>query len=297
MRYSLAQSLAEVQEQQFNIINKQYQSVANQYQQGVKTRRDYLRFKTELRRAEIDLQTSRTATEKSRLELMRLLGYEMKDGIAAFDFKPIEIQTSSVGPIPTRAPAIDEHYQYRIAALQKKIYENDVYIIKRAYWPELFASAGVTYHSGDYLADNVAINENETTSWNALLTLKFNLWDWGSRRRNVAVAEIRKSQAENTIANDLNSFAAENQKLMLELQQSAKNFSLAQELLSLESNSYNFLDAEYRRGQANYLDIIVGLRDFLSSKVQMYTSYYELREQLLKYHYYEGHLYESLVKK
>jgi hypothetical protein len=29
----------------------------------------------------------------------------------------------------------------------------------------------------------------------------------------------------------------------------------------------------------------------------MYTSYYELREQLLKYHYYEGHLYESLVKK
>ncbi len=297
MRYSLAKSLAEVQEQQFNTINKQYKAVSNQYQQGVKTRRDYLRFKTELRRAEIDLQTSQITTEKSRVELMRLLGFEMNSQTEPFDFIPIEIQMDSVATVPTVAPELSQHFQYRIADLQKKVYENDVYIVKRSYWPELFLTAGATYHTGDYLADNIGLTQNETTSWNALLTLKFNLWDWGIRRRNISIAEVRKTQAENTIAAGLNTFSSDNRKLMLDLQQSSKNFSLARELLDLETTTYNSLDSEYRNGRVSYLDIIVALRDLLSAKVQMYTSYYDLRGQLLKYRYHEGKLYESINEK
>lgn len=294
MRYSLAKSLAEVQEQQFNIINKQYKAVSNQYQQGVKTRRDYLRFKTELRRAEIDLQTSQTNMEKSRVELMRLLGFEMNGKTEPFEFVPIEIQLTAVAAIPTAAPDLSQHFQYRIADLQKKIYENDVYIVKRAYWPELSLTAGASYHTGDYLGSNIGLADNETTSWNALLTLKFNLWDWGVRRRNISIAEVRKSQAENTIAVGLNAFSSDGKKLMLDLQQSSKNFSLARELLDLETTTYNSLDSEYRNGRVSYLDIIVALRDLLSAKVQMYTSYYDLRGQLLKYRYQEGKLYESI---
>lgn len=297
MRYSLAKSLAEVQEQQFKIINKQYKAVSNQYQQGVKTRRDYLRFKTELRRSEIDLQTSQTTMEKSRVELMRILGFEMNGQTEPFDFIPIEIQMDSVAAIPAVSPELSQHFQYRIADLQKKIYDNDIYIAKRSYWPQLFLIAGATYHTGDYLGNNIGLTENESTSWSAVLTLKFNLWDWGIRRRNVSLAEVRKIQAENTIVAGLNAFSSDNKKLMLDLQQSSKNFSLARELLDLETTTYNSLDYEYRNGRVSYLDIIVALRDLLSAKVQMFTSYYDLREQLLKYRYHEGKLYESINEK
>ncbi|MBL7544542.1 MAG: TolC family protein [Bdellovibrionaceae bacterium] len=297
MHYSLAKSLADVQQQQFNIVNKQYQSVFNQYQQGVKTRRDYLRFKTELRRAEIDLQASVVNTEKYRLELMSLLGFEMTGPLdKPFDFIPIEIKKESIALIPAQEPNLVQHPRYRIADLQKKVYENDVYIIKRSYWPELALNASATYHSGDYAADNVRLTDNQTTSWNVLLTMKFNVWDWGLRRRNISIAAVRKTQAENTIAADLNDFSSENKKLMLDLQQSSKKYSLAQELLDLENMSFQFLDSEYRSGKSSYLDIIVGLRDLLSAKVQMYTSYYDLRGQLLKYRYHEGTLYEFILK-
>lgn len=294
MRYSLAKSLAEVQEQQFNIINRQYKAVSNQYRQGVKTRRDYLRFKTELRRAEIDLQTSQTTVEKSRVELMRLLGFEMGRQTEPFDFVPIDIQLDSVAAIPAAGPELSQHFQYRIADLQKKVYENDVYIVKRAYGPELFLTAGATYHTGDDLGNDIGLTENETTSWDALLTLKFNLWDWGARRRNISIAEVRKTQAENAITAGLNSFSSDNKRLMLDLQQSSKNFSIARELLDLETANYISLDSEYRNGRVSYLDIIVALRDLLSAKIQMYTSYYDLRGQLLKYRYHEGKLYESI---
>lgn len=296
MRFSRAKNLAEVQEQQFNIINKQFKAVSNQYQQGVKTRRDYLRFKTELRRAEIDLQTSQTTMKKYQVELMRLLGFEMNGQIEPFDFIPIEIQMNSVATIPIIAPELSHHFQYRIAALQKKVYENDVYIVKRTYWPELFLTAGATYHTGDNLGNNIGLTKSETTTWSALLTLKMNLWDWGIRRRNVSIAEVRKTQAENEIAAGLNTFSSDNKKLMLDLQQSSKSFALARELLDLETTNYNSLDSEYRNGRATYLDIIVALRDLLSAKIQMSTSYYDLRSHLLKYRYHEGNLYESIEK-
>ena len=141
MRFSLAKSLADVQQQQFKIINTQYQAVSNQYQQGVKTRRDYLRFKTEVRRAEIELQNSETSIEKSRIELMRLLGFEMNNQTEAFDFIPIEVDMDSLAAIPTAAPELSQHFQYQLAQLEKKVYENDVNIVKRAYWPEQIGRA------------------------------------------------------------------------------------------------------------------------------------------------------------
>lgn len=296
MRYSLAANLTQVQEQQFNIINKQYQSVANQYHQGIKTRRDYLRFKTELRRAEIELQNSRATVEKSRFELMRWLGFDVSR-LEPFDFQPIGVDVESVGQVPLKGPDLANHYRYRIAELQRKTFDNDVYIVRRDYWPRVSLTAGAAYHTGDYLHGNAFSAQNEETSWNALLTLNFNLWDWGIRRRNVSLAEAKRTQSENAITSNLNTFAAENAKMMLEMKQSSRNFTVARELLDLETKSYGFLDAEYRNGKASYLDVIVGLRDLLSAKVQMYSSYFDLRGQLLRYRYHEGRLYESVSEK
>jgi outer membrane protein TolC len=297
MRYSLSKALFEVQQQQFSIVNKQYQSVSSQFRQGVKTRRDYLRFKTELRRSEIDLQSATTAVERSRVELMRLMGVELRPGVAVYEFQPIEIEPGAVVKAPDAAPHIESHFLYRISNLQKQIFENDTRLVKRQFGPEVFFTAGASYHTGDYLGSTVSVTSNESTSWNALLTLKFNLIDWGARRRNIAIANVKQAQGESGLAVAVNSFAADSAKLMLDLGQSTKSYALAKELLDLESQSYGFLDSEYRNGKVSYLDIIVGLRDLLNSKVQMYSSYFDLRTQLLRYRYYEGRLYDSVLEK
>lgn len=297
MRYSLAVNLAEVQEQQFNIINKQYQSVNSQFQQGVRTRRDFLRFKAELRRSEIALQNSRSNRERSYFELLRLLGFEINVETPKYELEPIGIDIKLVQNIPTQSPDLSQHFQYRMADLRRKVLEKDVYVVRRDYWPQVFVSAGATYQMNDYLRTGEAGPQDETTSWNALLTLKLNLWDWGIRRRDILIAEARKSQTESYIQTDLNRFSSENAKMMLDLDQSSKNFALARELLDLETKTHHFLETEYRNGKVSYLDIIVGLRDLLNAKVQMSSSYFDLRTQLLLYRYHEGKLYESIIEK
>ena len=296
MRYSLSRTLFETQQRQFTIVNTQYKAVESQFHQGVKTRRDYLKFKTELRRSEIEVQKAAADTEKSRVELMRLMGFDSKD-VTPFEFTPIEIVPDAVAVVPSKPPNLTDHYQYRIAGLQKKVLENDVQIVRRRDYPELFFTAGANYHRGDYLAPSVSSTQPDITSWNALLNLKFNIWDWGIRRRDISIAEAKKTQAENGIQSTLNSFSSDNSKLMLDLNLSAKNYSVARELLDLENKSYSYLDTDYRNGKVSYLDIVVGLRDLLQARVQVDSSYFDLRGQLLKYRYYEGRLYESLFEK
>jgi outer membrane protein TolC len=296
MRYSLAKTLYETQRQQFDVVSRQYRSVESQFQQGVRTRRDYLKFKTEVRRNEIDVERAHTAVESSRVELMRLLGFDQRQ-VTPFDFVPIEVNVAALEKVPSLAPDISGHYQYRLAELEKHVLENDVQIVRRRDWPELSLTAGANYHRGDYLGVEIAPVQSDVTSWNALVSLKFNLWDWGIRRRNISIAEAKRTQAQNTLAIRLNTFSSDNSKLMLDLQQSSKNFAIARELLELETKSFDFMNTDYRNGKVSYLDIVLGLRDLLNAQVQMNSTYFELRQQLLKYRFYEGRLYESLFEK
>jgi outer membrane protein TolC len=295
LRFSLAAALVEVQEQQFNIIDKQYQTVASLYQQGIRTRKDYLRFKTELRRAEIDFLQAKNSLMRSRVELNRLIGVEARETQPSFDFVPLPVQPESVAKLPQRAPDIDNHFQYRIARLQKQVYQNDVRLVRREFWPQLSLTAGASYTTGDYLGEPTYINNNEYTAWYALGTLKFNLWDWGIRRRNVSIAQARVNQRESELSASLNTFSSDNVKLMLDLNERAKTYSLSRELLDLETSSYGLLSRDYREGKVNYLELIVALRDLLRAKDQFYNSYFGLRDQLLRYTYHEGRLFESVT--
>lgn len=296
LRFSLAAALVEVQNEQLAIINKQFSTVSGLYRQGVRTRKDYLRFKTELRRAEIEFQSVQNDLSRSRVELNRLLGIEVRDGVANFDFKPLAIEHELVKKLPLRAPNIDLHFRYRIAKLQRDVYENDVRLTKRDYWPQLALTAGASYNTGDYLGTATSINNNEFTSWYALGTLTFNIWDWGIRRRNISISQARANERSNELTASLNGFSADNAKLMFDLNERAKSYSLSRELLDLESSSYSLLSRDYREGKVSYLDLIVALRDLLNAKRQLFSSYFGLRDQLLRYTYHEGQLFESISK-
>jgi len=73
VRFSLYSKLAEIQQSQLKLIQKQYSLVANDYYQGVRTRKDFLRFKTQVSRAEIDLLNAKNNVESSSLNLLKLI--------------------------------------------------------------------------------------------------------------------------------------------------------------------------------------------------------------------------------
>ena len=81
-KYSLSTALLSVRKQQQAMLNKQYEILSSQYQQGFKIRADFLRMKTQVQQAEIDTINAQNTIDQSVAHLRQLLGVNTKDGEA-----------------------------------------------------------------------------------------------------------------------------------------------------------------------------------------------------------------------
>jgi outer membrane protein TolC len=289
-QYSLATKELEVQEEQHNLLKKQYQMVEAGYRQGIKTRKDYLRFKTQLSRADIDLVNAKNALVRSEQALKKLLGMPLgsSDGIS------LAVDDSKPGPEPVANIPLESHREYHISELENEIQKLEEAQVKRRLWPELTLSAGATYGSSDYLGTTTSFSDNDRLSWNALLSLRYNFLDWGTRRREAEIAGERTAIQLNGTESKLLSLRQELENLRLDLRQFRENFRLGTELLELERRNLALITTEYRQGKVQYLDYITSLKDFASAQLGYYSSLYQLKKGLLTQKFHQGTLYETI---
>lgn len=293
MRYSLLRRILTVQQQQSRLVQSQANLVTKDYESGVRTRKDFIRFKTQARRADIDLVNAKDALEKSKEDLIRIMGVPLN---STEEFEFIADQNEpDLNSLPTAKPILENHYDFKLSELQMRIEERQVDLVDRKYYPEIFLTSGITYQSQDYINTGRSFEDNRNTSWNALITLKYNLWDWGQRNRDRQIANLQKDTQSNNLRRTLLSTRADIENLMLELARLKENYSMGEELLSLEKTSLSILERDYRQGQAQYLDFVAGLNNFASAQINFYTTMYNLRQGLYNYHYHQGDLYEYVM--
>lgn len=288
--YSLSIRAAEIQTLQYDLLKKQYDLVSQQFHQGIKTKKDYLRFKAQLSRAEIDQATTKNSIEAHRSVLRQLLA--APDDFNSVAFAEDRAESEDMRRIPLQAPDLSKHYDQRLLKIRQDISENEVKLVQREYWPRIDLQGGVAYEYANYLGST----GTGQTGWNALATLSYNLWDWGIRKRDVMIAEHRGEIANDAFRTQLLATRNEIEKLMIDLDQTKRNYLLSQELLGLEKSSQDLLQTEYRNGKVSYLDLITAVRDFSDAQLKYYTALYDLKRGLILYAYHEGTLYDSYYK-
>jgi len=285
----MATKLLEIRQAQHALITRQFELVSKLFHQGLRTKKDYLGFKAELGRAEIDLLTTRNSIEKAKTELGRLTA---ADGPSAFATGDTALDPST---IPVRAPDITAHYEYRAASLSRHISDLETSLVSRKRWPEVFLNSGASYKIQDYLGPSGAANG--ATSWNALLALKYNIWDWGTRSRDTSVALEKKAIQDNELDARILAARTESARIMLDLAQLKEHYHLSDELLRLVESNFELIEKEYRQGRVTYIDFVTELKNLASARSSFYTVLFDLKGQLAQYRYQEGTLYETLTKK
>ena len=293
-RYSLAVKLLAVTRQQQKLLKTQFDTMADQYKQGVKTRQDYLRFKAQLQRIEINLVAADHDSNTAEVELSRLLGSPVGQP-SRFGFAAIEPGSLNVD-FPAAPPPLERSYDFRLSRLQESIDSLNEDLIKRKYWPQVFLTGSSSYQYSNYLGNSqlLAMNSNQF-SWSAQLAVQYNLWDWGIRGHDVQIAEATRLISRDTQEQNVISTRAAVETVMEDMKQLKANYEMTQELLDLSQESFDFLNQQYRVGKVGYIDIITGLSDLLDAKVQFYTSYFQVLESLAQFHFYEGTLYDFYI--
>lgn len=290
--YQLATKLLEVQEAQYSLLQKQFRSVEEMYQNGYKKRIDFVRFKTRLRRANLSRKQSNIVKEKSLIELKRILAWKNSplnikaDSSFNFENKLKEASTDTV--------AIQNHYIYKTAAFSKEINQLGVGFERRKYWPEVFVNTGLNYQNNDYLSGLDSFEDNKQLDWFALLTFRYNLWDWRIRRRNLKSSKLTAGVLNNSIESDLLSLRARIDRLKIDIIQQGENYFLNKELVELERGNFSFINNSYKSGKTTFLDLIGALDNYTSAQESYYNNLYLLKKSISEHYFNKGDLYEKI---
>lgn len=293
-RLSLGMKLREVKETQLGLYQKQFRFVDEQFKQGLKAKKEYLRFRSQAQRAEIDARDARVQVERAAIELRNAVGVP---AIAAGG-EPLTfaLYEPELGPddVPDAGPALRSALDFQLADLRRQVSPYEVQLAKREYYPTVGLTLGANYNNSGYLGSRAGFGAGEQYGVSALVTVGINFLDWGLRARNVEIAERSREIEENNFRKAANDVRAELDGLMLDLSQLRANHRMTEELLALEEESFGAVKREYREGKVTPYDFILSLNDLLDAKTRFYNTLYGLAEGLAKYHFYEGNLHETL---
>lgn len=290
-RYTIALQNLKFTQMNFNELERLSKLVSNQFHQGLKTRKDFLSFKTRAQRGRLDVIDAENRVTDTRATLLATIGLS-PDAQVLFDetVKPI---------LPPGALSTDFDInnlpEMRTLDLQQKIDELQIALVRRQIWPELNLVGALSYGSSDYWDTGTRWANNDQSEWSVLLNLNFNILDWGVRSRNIRITEVNRNSLMQTKRIQLHEAQKDLEIFKLDVARSAERYKLSKELQKMEEDTFKLLERDYRGGQATYLELTTGLANLLDAQSRGQEANFDQASLYLRWKYYKGTLSENTI--
>jgi len=293
--YALSQSdiLLNTNQQQAQLTAKQLSKLESLYRQGLKTKREYFRLKSQAQRAAIEVGNAQVARRNAEVELRRVIGVPPASTDISFVTLTAEDLQRDEPALPTKVPTVDGSYLAKIADLEGRVATVNIDLARRRNLPVVTLSSTLNYQVPSYLAFAPSEGRSNQWNWNLLLGVNYNIWDSGSRRRDIDQSASQLGIQNRDNRDKLYARATNIAKLMETLRNLKSNLHLNRELMRLEQVNFTTLEEDYRQGKVAYLDLVTGLSDLLSARVSYYTNYINLLTAIAQYRYFEATIYET----
>lgn len=292
-RYALSLKNYKFKQKNYEELARLAKLVGNQYHQGLKTKKDYLSFKTKAQRSELDLIESEKTQTQARADLFAAMGLPINNDVQFDENVQMVLPKNDL----TTDITTTDLYELKELSLQKLIGDIEVDLSKRQTWPTLNLVGVVTYGSSDYIDRNQTWLSQDSTEWKALVNLEFNLLDWGVRNRNVQIAIANQSAFEQRYRKSLLQAENDLSVFKLEVAKSNERYRLLKELQKMEEDTFKLLERDYRSGQSTYLELTTGLMNLLDAQARGLQADYDQADLYLKWKYYKGRLSEETIVK
>lgn len=307
IQHSYLSKMLTIEEEQLGLLKKQNDIFSKFYFQGLKTKRDYLRMKTEVNRAEIGIAAAKNSLIIAKMDIYKILSipYDQNnkplENIEIFVDNPT-VDKLSTNTATTSIPAninsfnLSENLDYKIGITDEAVTALEVELIDKKVGPELTLSSGINYSAANYISGEYSWDERDSVSWEILFTIKYNLWDWGSRKRDKQMAANRKIIEKIEFEKKINDLRSDLSKMSIEIQEKIENCKNSEELYKLEEDNYQLIYSDYRNGKVAYLDLITSLKAKAEAKAKYYSAFFDLKKSIFNFYYQQGSLYEHICK-
>ena len=283
--FNLSRSFAalQIQTQRHKTIELVFGRTSKAYTQGLKSKTDYLRLKNELQQSKLTLREATGSFQDMERSLRVTMGLSPLDPIK---FQFLKVGNDSIKPLPESLPFAG-HYVDRRLELQNRKSKIATDLVRRDLYPKVDLSVGGGYTTANYLSNDGYIGD-KSRNWSVTLGMSYPLWDNGRGRRSMRRALIEEkntaSRAETTKHETLKTL----EELLIRSRQTLEDFSIQEELLSGEKDSFAVVEKKYREGKLSYLDFDKGVNSLYSAQESYVTTYFELKTIEAQFEFHQG---------
>lgn len=286
-KIALLRSLLKLNEQQVAVVRRQAQMIDHKYRQGLTPAGEYLRVQSTLQQAELDVGASRGNVDFEILDMRQLMG-------ATEDLDVSMATAGNENPkapmVPVGPPRPEKNILKDVIEMQRQIGALGVDAVRKQTGPQVALNSGVGYGSQDYIGPHRSWDAQDKINWNITLGLKWTLWDFGTERRQIEIADRQRQMNDDANLEQLRKRTVEEAQLMASLSLQRDSFDLQQKRLQTERNVMTQMERDYREGKTDMYAFMDALNKKLFAETQYIQSYYALENSLTTYRFYEGTL-------
>ena len=277
-----------VNEQLAQTAKSQFERGQEMQRQGQMSKADVAQLEAQWKSAEYDIVSSETQILNYKRQLKALLELDLNE---PFDIKGNEPADEQVlAPIPSAqsiyAEAVNTRPEIKSAELSIEAADMNIDIARRGYYPTigLSASAGDSHYS----ASNDDVGHQMKTNLNLSGGVNVSVPIFDNRRNKTAVqrAKLEKLNSELDLQDRKNTLSSTIENYWLNANSNQQRFISARARVESQETSYELLDAQFKNGLKNIVDVLQGRDNLVSAKQDELQSKYLtlLNMQLLKFY-------------
>ena len=253
-----AQEMNKVAESYHAVLQELMKNVQSAYKHGLKSKNDVLKVQVKLNESELSIRKAQNALRLANMNLCHLIGKPLNETLHISDDFPIIEQQSE-----TQINDITARPEYNILDKQVDLAIQQVKLTRSELMPQIGIRGSYDYIHGLKVNEQTMFDKG---NFSVLLNVSIPIFHFGERINKVRAAKMKLEQTRLEQA-DLN------EKMLLELTQSANNLDEAKLEAELADHSLLQADENRRISKGEYEAGLESLADHLEAQALWQQAY------------------------
>lgn len=253
-----AQEMNKVAESYHAVLQELMKNIQSAYKHGLKSKNDVLKVQVKLNESELSIRKAQNALRLANMNLCHLIGKPLNETLHISDDFPIIEQQSE-----TQINDITARPEYNILDKQVDLAKQQVKLTRSELMPQIGIRGSYDYIHGLKVNEQTMFDKG---NFSVLLNVSIPIFHFGERINKVRAAKMKLEQTRLEQA-DLN------EKMLLELTQSANNLDEAKLEAELADQSLLQADENRRISKGEYEAGLESLADHLEAQALWQQAY------------------------
>ncbi|MFZ5518859.1 MAG: TolC family protein [Candidatus Zhuqueibacterota bacterium] len=260
-----AYKLREIAAASLQVVQAHLTDVKNLHDQGMVARNEVLKIEIKVSEVELMINRADHAIELAHLNLLNLVGLNssqriMPDLEGEFPIAETVVQNAA-------AVAIAERPELSVLSSSVEAAQHVIDANRGSYFPQLSV---IGFY--EYGKPSINMFKNEWMDyWAVGLSMKWNLWDWGAKSSNVAIARIQKNQILESLSKAKQYIELDVTRADLAKTDAERNLKIAMKKELQAEENLRLVSDQFRQGMVtntDFLDAEMKLTQAKIDKVQ-----------------------------